>query len=514
MNAYKYELSPGDITLADLRRIYRQPVELSLTSAAWEAIGAGRAVVENAIAEGRVIYGINTGFGKLAKQKVSAEKLEQLQENLILSHCTGTGEILPDAVTRLIMVTKINGLAQGFSGVRPVLIEAMIALLNHGVYPCIPAQGSVGASGDLAPLAHLSAVLLGYGEARVDGKIVPAAEGLKIAGLAPMKLAPKEGLALINGTQVSASLALAGLFATENGFAAAVIGGALSIEAAKGSPGPFADKIHEIRRQPGQRDVATMYRTLLDNSELRNSHVACDKVQDPYSLRCMPQVMGACLDTIRSAAAMLEREANAVTDNPLVFAETGEVLSCGNFHAEPVAFAADMLALAIAEIGSLSERRIALLIDENLSGLPPFLVEDAGVNSGFMIAHVTAAALVSENKQSSYPASVDSIPTSAGQEDHVSMATHGARRLLRMAENMSTVVGIELLAAVQGIEFHRPLASSADLEKVIAMVRERVAHYDEDRYFAPDIQEATALVQSDRLLAFCSAVLPSVELGV
>ncbi len=506
---FELELSPGDLTLTDLRRIYDAPVKLSLHEAAADKIAASRAVVENVLDTGEVVYGINTGFGKLAKEQISAEKLEKLQENLILSHCTGTGYILYEQITRLIMVLKINGLAQGYSGVRPELIEALIALLNHEVYPCIPAKGSVGASGDLAPLAHMSAVLLGYGEVSVGGKILPAKEGLKIAGLESMSLAPKEGLALINGTQVSTALALAGLFTTENCFAGAVITGALSTEAAKGSAAPFKPEIQNVRRQAGQIDVAVKYRALLDGSEIGKSHKDCDRVQDPYCLRCMPQVMGACLDTIRFTAQTLEHEANAVTDNPLVFADTGEILSGGNFHAEPVAMAADMLALALAEIGSISERRIAMLIDENQSGLPPFLVRDAGINSGFMIAHVTAAALVSENKQKSHPACVDSIPTSAGQEDHVSMATHGARRLRDMAENTATIVGIELLAAVQGLEFHRPLQSSGTLENIVSTIREHVTNYKEDRYFAPDIEAAKNLVEGDDLIELCSDLLPS-----
>jgi histidine ammonia-lyase len=504
-----FELKPGELTLADMRRIYEEPVRLSLSPKAREEITAGLAEVEKTIAEGRVVYGINTGFGKLARKQVSAEKLETLQENLILSHCTGTGPVLDEKISRMIMALKINTLSQGYSGVRSELIDALIKLFNSEVYPCIPAKGSVGASGDLAPLAHMSAVLLGYGETREKGEVLPAKEGLAHAGLRPMKLAPKEGLALINGTQVSTALALAGLFAVEKCFAGAVIAGSLSIDAAKGSPAPFGEKISRVRRQKGQIEVAAQYRELLEGSEIRASHENCGKVQAPYCLRCMPQVMGACLDTARAAAAMLENEVNAVTDNPLVFAESGEVLSGGNFHAEPVGFAADMLAMVLAETGNTSERRIAMLIDENHSGLPPFLVEDAGVNSGFMIAHVTAAALASENKQLSFPAVVDSIPTSAGQEDHVSMATHGARRLLDMAENTATIIGIELLAAAQGIEFHRPLKSSQALEKVIALIRERVTHYGQDRYFAPDIEAAKGIVRSGVLLECCNAILPS-----
>lgn len=506
---FELELKPGELSLQELRRVYREPVKLRLSNDSKAAIEGGCKVVQDVINSGQTVYGINTGFGKLAKERVSLEQLEQLQENLILSHCTGTGYTLYDEITRLIMVLKINCMAQGYSGVRPELIDGLITLLNKEIYPCIPAKGSVGASGDLAPLAHMSAVLLGYGEVRINGAVLSAKQGLEIAGLEPMKLAPKEGLALINGTQVSTALALRGLFAAENCFAGAVVAGALSVEASKGSPSPFRPEIQNVRRQKGQQDVAVTYRELLADSEIRESHKDCARVQDPYCLRCMPQVMGACLNTLRHAAEILEDESNAVTDNPLVFQDTGEILSGGNFHAEPVGMVADALATAIAEIGSISERRTAMLIDDNQSNLPAFLVKDAGVNSGFMIAHVTAAALASENKQNSFPAVVDSIPTSAGQEDHVSMATHGARRLVKMTENTATIVGIELLSAVQGIEFHRPLKSSALLEEAIALLRSRVTHLEEDRFFAPDIEAARKIIEEDDLVTYCKDILPS-----
>ncbi len=506
---FDFELKAGALSLNDLRRIYREPVRLSLSKDAEGKIAGGCQVVKDVIASGDTVYGINTGFGKLAKKRVSVEQLEKLQENLILSHCTGTGYTLYDEITRIIMVLKINCMAQGFSGVRPELIDALITLLNKEIYPCIPAKGSVGASGDLAPLAHMSAVLLGYGHVRVNGAVLSAKQGLELAGLTPMTLAPKEGLALINGTQVSTALALRGLFATENCFAGAVVAGALSVEAAKGSPAPFRAEIHAVRGQKPQIDVAATYRALLDNSEVRESHKDCERVQDPYCLRCIPQVMGACLSTISHAAEVLEVESNAVTDNPLVFQESGEILSGGNFHAEPVGMVADALAVAIAEIGSISERRTAMLIDDNQSNLPAFLIEDAGVNSGFMIAHVTAAALTSENKQNAYPAVVDSIPTSAGQEDHVSMATHGARRLVKMSENAAVIVGIELLSAVQGLEFHRPLKTSAKLEEVIALVRTHVTNLTEDRFFAPDIDAARKIIEGDDLIRYSQNILPS-----
>lgn len=490
MNMTAFELTPGELTLPVLRKIHRGrgTLLLSLAPVCLAQIEKSAGAVTAAVKSGKPAYGINTGFGSLANQRIPDDRLAQLQENLVLSHATGTGPLLDDAVVRLVMVMKINALAQGYSGIRLEVIEALVELLNAEIYPCIPAKGSVGASGDLAPLAHMSAVLLGHGQARHKGDIIPAEKALKKAGLKPLKLGPKEGLALLNGTQVSTALALAALFAAEDVFAAAIVAGSLSVEAAKGSQVPFTDKIHTLRRQNGQIRIARLYRNLLEGSAIHGSHENCGKVQDPYCLRCMPQVMGACLDHMDFAAGIFEREANAVTDNPLVFADSGQILSGGNFHAEPVAMAADTLALAIAETGSMSERRTAMLLDSHISGLPPFLVKDAGINSGFMIAHVTAAALTSENKQMSHPASVDSIPTSANQEDHVSMATHAARRLLEMADNAAAIVAVELLAAAQGIEFHRPLKSSGALEAAHAIIRTVAPAYAEDRYFAPDIE--------------------------
>jgi histidine ammonia-lyase len=453
---------------------------------------------------------MNTGFGLLASTRIGAEDLQKLQRNLVLSHATGVGAPLDREVTRLVLVLKILSLAQGHSGIRPALIDALLALLDHDVLPLIPSKGSVGASGDLAPLAHLSALLLGVGEARVGDVVLPAPDALASAGLEPMTLGPKEGLALLNGTQVSTALALRGLFAAEDLFAAAVATGALSVDALKGSDAPFDARIHELRRQPGQIRVASAYRGLLEGSAIRSSHADCDRVQDPYSLRCQPQVMGAALDWIGNTARTLVTEANAVTDNPLVFPEQGEHLSGGNFHAEPVAMASDALAVAIAEIGAMSERRLALLIDPALSGLPAFLVEHGGVNSGFMIVHVTAAALASENKSLAHPASVDSLPTSANQEDHVSMATFAARRLGEMADNSRQIVACELLAAAQGVDFHRPLESSQPLEALHAAVRERVEFYGEDRYLAPDLAALEQLLRTDLCRSLCPAdLLPS-----
>ena len=503
------EMRAGELDLPTLRRIYENPVSVRLSAHDRSRIAVSASLVDKIIAKGDAAYGINTGFGLLAQTRIPAEQLELLQRNLLLSHAAGVGDALPDAVVRLILVLKINALARGHSGITMAVIDALLALLQHEVYPVIPAQGSVGASGDLAPLAHLSTVLLGIGEVRVRGALKPASEGLRLAGFEPLKLRAKEGLALINGTQVSTALALAGLFGAEDVFAAALVAGAMSVDALKGSDAPFDARIHEVRGQPGQIAAAREYRELLAGSAIRASHLDCTRVQDPYSFRCQPQVMGACLELIRNCSVTLQREANAVTDNPLLFVESGDVLSGGNFHAEPVAFAADTLALAIAEIGSLAERRMAVLVDPKMSGLPAFLVDNSGVNSGFMIAQVTAAALVSENKSIAAPCSVDSIPTSANQEDHVSMATHGARRLQRMVDNAAAVIGIELLAAAQGIDFHRPAQSSVSLEKVHTAIRGEIPFYAADRYFAPDIQAAQRWVKSGRFSSLVERILPS-----
>ncbi len=502
-----WTLQPGQMTLADLRAVWAAPAHLTLAPQAYAVIEQSAAAVQKIVAKGDAAYGINTGFGILAKTRIPDEKLEQLQRNLILSHSVGTGELLSDAVVRLIMLMKIGSLARGFSGVRPVIIDTLIALYNAGIMPAIPGKGSVGASGDLAPLSHMTLAMLGVGPVRVDGKLLQAADALKAAGITPVVLAAKEGLALINGTQVSNALALHGLFMTERLLEAAMVAGSLSLDAAKGSDAPFDARVHAVRGQPGQIAAASIYRQLVAASAIRASHLEGDeRVQDPYSLRCQPQVMGAVMDLIVNVGRTLLIEANAVTDNPLIFADTGEIISGGNFHAEPVAFAADTLALAIAEIGGLAERRIALLIDATLSGLPPFLVRDPGVNSGFMIAHVTAAALASENKSLAHPASVDSLPTSANQEDHVSMATFAARRLDDMAHNTAVIVGIELLAAAQGIDFHRPLKTSPHLEHVHQQLRQRVPFFDTDRFFAPDIEAAKQMVLRGELSASCKSI--------
>ena len=503
-------LIPGQLTLAQLRAIYQQPVTLSLDDSASAQIEASVACVEQILAENRTAYGINTGFGLLASTRIASEDLENLQRSLVLSHAAGVGEPISDALVRLVMVLKVNSLSRGFSGIRRQVIDALIALINAEVYPHIPLKGSVGASGDLAPLAHMSLVLLGEGKARYKGEWLEATEALKVAGLAPLTLAAKEGLALLNGTQVSTAYALRGLFEGEDLFAAAIACGGLTVEAVLGSRSPFDARIHAARGQRGQIDSAAAYRDLLgDSSQVSQSHQNCDKVQDPYSLRCQPQVMGACLTQFRQAAEVLVVEANAVSDNPLVFAAEGDVISGGNFHAEPVAMAADNMALAIAEIGSLSERRISLMMDKHMSQLPPFLVGNGGVNSGFMIAQVTAA-LASENKALSHPHSVDSLPTSANQEDHVSMAPAAGKRLWEMAENTRGVLAVEWLAACQGLDLRDGLKTSPKLEKARGILRAKVGFYDKDRFFAPDINAASELLASRCLNELVPAkLLPS-----
>lgn len=504
-------LKPGTLDLTQLRQAYQQPLRVELDPAAYAAIDASVACVENILAEGRTAYGINTGFGLLASTRIAPADLEKLQRSLVLSHAAGVGEALDDDLVRLIMLLKVNSLARGFSAIRRQVIEALIGLINAEVYPHIPLKGSVGASGDLAPLAHMSLVLIGESKARYQGEWLPAREALAVAGLEPLTLAAKEGLALLNGTQVSTAYALRGLFEGEDLFAAATVCGGLSVEAMLGSRAPFDARIHAARGQRGQIDVAAAYRELLTaSSEVSRSHANCDKVQDPYSLRCQPQVMGACLTQLRQAAEVLEVEANAVSDNPLVFAEEGDVISGGNFHAEPVAMAADNLALALAEIGALSERRTSLMMDRHMSQLPPFLVENGGVNSGFMIAQVTAAALASDNKALAHPASVDSLPTSANQEDHVSMAPNAGKRLWAMAENVRGILAIEWLGACQGLDFRHGLKSSERLERARNILRERVPYYQEDRFFAPDIEAASALLASGCLNALVTPrLLPS-----
>ena len=482
-----FTLTPGTLTLKLLKHLHFNQQYCVLDEKAIPQVEKARRVVSEIIQDQKTVYGINTGFGSLANQLISNDSLQQLQKNIVLSHACGTGPLLEDAKVALILLLKINNLAQGYSGVRMEVIEALCQLYNHRVYPCIPAKGSVGASGDLIPLAHLALSLLGEGEVRYQGKRISAKKGLSIAGMKPLELEAKEGLALLNGLQVSAALSMDAFFMCERLFEAAVLVGSLSVDAAKGSDVPFDHRIHHVRGQSAQIRVAEMYRELLRGSTIRESHRTCLRVQDPYSLRCQPQIMGAVLHQMEFVGETLQVEANAVTDNPLVFAEDGDILSGGNFHGEIIAMAADNLALAIAEMGANSERRIALLIDKHFSGLPAFLVKESGLNSGFMIAHVNAAACASDNKALAHPHSVDSIPTSANQEDHVSMATNASLRLSLMIENTATILAIELLAACQGLDFHHPLKTSQCLQQVYDKVRASVSHYQQDRYFAPDI---------------------------
>jgi histidine ammonia-lyase len=505
MTSDRMIIVPGELTLAQLRALCgSERLRVQLDPACRANVRASAALVRSATQGDAPVYGVNTGFGKLATQRIAREDLALLQLKLLRSHAVGVGEPLAEPVVRLILLLKAASLARGYSGVREEVIDTLLALHNEGITPVIPCQGSVGASGDLAPLAHLCLPLVGEGEVTYRGERMPAAPALKQAGIAPLQLGAKEGLALINGTQVSTALAIDALLAADRLFEAAVIAGALTLDAARGSDAPFDPRIHAVRGQPGQIDCAAAYRSLMVGSEIRRSHLENDdRVQDPYCLRCQPQVMGACLDQMRYAAQVLAREANAVTDNPLVFAEGGEMLSGGNFHAEPVALAADALAVAIAEIGAISERRIAMLVDTVVSRLPPFLTPEPGLNSGFMIVHVTAAALASENKSLAHPASVDSLPTSANQEDHVSMATFAGRRLDDMAHNTAVIVGIELLAAAQGIDFHRPLKTSPHLEHVHQQLRQKVPFFDADRFFAPDIEAAKQMVLHGELSSTC-----------
>ncbi|MES2994120.1 MAG: histidine ammonia-lyase [Pseudomonadota bacterium] len=490
-----HTIVPGRLDAALLEQAAVGGARWAIDASARAGIEASVATVRELVAQHAAVYGINTGFGKLAQTRIADDDLAQLQKNLVLSHSAGVGQPLAAPVVRLMLLLKAASLAHGVSGVRPEVIDALLALLNADVLPVVPEKGSVGASGDLAPLAHLAGVLIGVGEAFVGGVRMPAAQALAHAGLAPLQLGPKEGLALLNGTQASTALAIRAVQRLRRVFDTAVAIGAMTVDAAKGSDTPFDDRIHAVRGQRGQRAVAARYREWLAGSPLRASHLDCDRVQDPYCLRCQPQVMGACLDQIDHAWGILLIEANGVSDNPLVFSDTKEALSGGNFHAEPVAFAADNLALAIAEIGALAERRTAMLMDAGISGLPAFLIEHGGLNSGFMIAQVTSAALASENKSLAHPASVDSLPTSANQEDHVSMATFAARRLHAMLDNTAAVVAIEWLCAAQAIEFHRPLRSSDALEAQLARLREKVEHLSVDRLMAPDIEAATALVE-------------------
>lgn len=494
-----FELNGQDISFKEIRQILDSPVQLSVGHAAQSKLELAHQLVATKLQQGKVLYGINTGFGKLASVKIPPDDIQRLQLRLILSHATGVGPLLEPSIVRLLSLLKIQSLLQGYSGVHPKTLERLVFFHNQEIIPCIPAKGSVGASGDLAPLAHFALPLIGEGEIHWKNKITNAGFVLEALNLKPLCLAAKEGLALLNGTQASTAIALAALVKIIHIFDMAVLAGAMSVDAAAGSDVPFDDRIHRIRRHLGQRQIAERYRKLLANSQIRQSHLGCERVQDPYSLRCQPQVMGALWDQLVFVQQQLMNEANAVTDNPLVFYAEEEILTGGNFHAEPVALVCDQMAVVLAEIGNLSERRTALLTDASQSALPAFLVKDSGLNSGFMIAHVTVSALASENKMLAHPASVDTIPTSANQEDHVSMATHAAFRLHTMADNAAHIVAIELMAAAQGIRLRRPLTSSDALEAVIQKLETVAPHYEEDRYMAHEIKQIKNWVLSGEL---------------
>ncbi|MGB3251001.1 MAG: histidine ammonia-lyase [Tabrizicola sp.] len=493
-------LIPGQVTLAQLERLFREGLPARLHDSARPGIIRAASHIAAAAGGAAAVYGVNTGFGKLASIKIAPEDTATLQKNLILSHCCGVGAPMPEDVARLMMMLKLLSLGRGASGVRPVVVELIEAMLAKGVTPIIPDQGSVGASGDLAPLAHMTAVMIGHGEAMVEGKVKPGAEALAIKGLSPITLGAKEGLALINGTQFSTAYALAGLFQAWQAAREALVTSALSTDAIMGSTAPLEAEIHALRGQPGQIDAAATMRALLQGSEIRESHREGDtRVQDPYCIRCQPQVTGAAMDVLRMAARTLEIEANAATDNPLVLSD-GQIVSGGNFHAEPVGFAADMIAMAVAEIGAIAQRRVALMVDPTLSfDLPAFLTPKPGLNSGLMIAEVTTAALMSENKHLAHPTVIDSTPTSANQEDHVSMAAHGARRLRQMVQNLNVILGVEAMCAAQGVEFRAPLKTSAPLQAAVHALRSKVRALEDDRYLAPDLARAAALVAAGAL---------------
>ncbi len=506
-------LSPGDVTLNDLERVWREELPVVLDQAARKKIAAAAAQVDAAASGPDAVYGVNTGFGKLASIRIAPQDTAALQRNLILSHCSGVGPDTPRAIKRLMMALKLISLGRGASGIRPETVDLLEAMLAKDVTPVIPAQGSVGASGDLAPLAHMAAVMMGEGEAVRQGKVIPGAEALKSAGLTPVTLGPKEGLALINGTQFSTAHALAGLFHAWQAACTSLLSASMSIDAAMASTAPLIAEIHDLRGHPGQISAARVMRELLEGSEIREAHRDDDpRVQDPYCMRCQPQVAGAAMDMLSHAALTLRREANAATDNPLVLTSEDRIVSGGNFHAEPVAFAADMIALALAEIGAIAQRRIALLVDPTLSfDLPPFLAEDPGLNSGMMIAEVTSAALMSENKHLANPCSTDSTPTSANQEDHVSMAAHGARRLGTMAGNLFRILGIEIFCAIEGIRFRAPLKTSAPLTAVAARFRNDIAPLTEDRFLGACLENAARLVQNQALLNAAGYDFPDIQ---
>lgn len=505
-------LTPGQVTLENLETVYRDQANVQLDRSCKPAVDQAAERIKRAALGNEPVYGVNTGFGKLASVKIDPGDTTVLQKNLILSHACGVGDPIEPRLARMMMVLKLLSFGRGASGVRWDLIELIEQMLARGVTPVIPSQGSVGASGDLAPLAHMAAVLIGEGQATFGDQTINGGDALRAAGLAPIDLGPKEGIAFINGTQLSTTFALAGLFEAKRLMQAAVVTSALSTDAIMGSTTPLQPEIHMLRGHAGQIDVAAAMRKILEGSEIRESHRDGDgRVQDPYCIRCQPQVTGAALDVLRQAGHTLEIEANAATDNPLILRDADMIVSGGNFHAEPVGFAADMIALALSEIGAIAQRRVALMVDPTLSyDLPAFLTPEPGLNSGYMIAEVTTAALMSENKHLANPCVTDSTPTSANQEDHVSMAAHGGRRLAQMAHNLGHILGVELLCAAQGVEFRSPLLTSPHLQSVVARLRRDIAPLGKDRYLAPDLEQAAALIGSGDITAPMSTLLPKV----
>lgn len=476
------------------------PMVFALAPSAIAAVRRAREVLD-AIPHDRPIYGINTGFGRLAGTRIPEDGLRTLQRNLLLSHACGVGPPLPDGVVRLAQILRVNALARGNSGVRLELIERLLGLLNAGILPVVPEKGSVGASGDLAPLAHMALVLIGEGEARLQGVTIPAATALRQKDLPPFVLAAKEGLSLINGTQVSQAIGIDALLRALDLARVADIAAAMTLDALRGSATPFDPRVALVRPHPGHAVVATNLRALIAGSAILASHAGCGRVQDAYSLRCVPQVHGAVRDALAHLRTVLEREMNSATDNPLVFSDDGDVVSAGNFHGEPLALPLDYAAAAVSELGAIAERRVESLVNPDLSGLPPFLVEDSGMNSGLMIPQVVAAALASENKSLAHPASVDSIPTSAGREDHVSMAPIAARHLAAIADNVASILAIELFAASTALPFHRPLRSSPAVERALEVVSAAAPRLTADRWLAPDLRAVRRIIDDGSLVA-------------
>ncbi|HID39566.1 MAG TPA: histidine ammonia-lyase [Calditrichaeota bacterium] len=506
MNNRYMEIGQADLSLSDIRFFIEEKPSLRLSRAVIDQINASRRIVEDILQSGRVVYGVNTGFGKFADVRIERGATAELQRRLVLSHAAGVGNPMPEDVVRLMMLLKIKNLSLGHSGARLEVVERLVEMLNNGVAPVVPEKGSVGASGDLAPLAHMAAVMIGEGEAFYQGERLPGAQALQKVALKPLVLQAKEGLAVLNGTQAIQAYGLHALLQAENLLKTADIIGAITLEALLGTLTAFDPRIQEIRRHPGQQVVAENVRRLLAESPIVESHRESDhRVQDAYSLRCIPQVHGAVRDGVAYVRSVFEREMNGVTDNPLVFPENGDVLSGGNFHGEPVALAADYLGILLAELANISERRIEHMLDPAVSEMAGFLTKEGGLNSGFMMAHVTAAALVSENKVLAHPSSVDSIPTSANKEDHVSMGTYAARKALQIVDNVENVLAVELICACQALDLRAPLEPARSTARVLNKVRETIAHWAKDRFMHTDLLKAKELIRNGQIIKTAEA---------